>query len=335
MHAPNQDNTLTKPAAGDIAGHLQSIKDELAAVKKCISGQMVSSDDTINEMLEHVGSRSGKMLRPAFFLFIAKSCGRITQTHIKIAAVVELLHAATLLHDDVLDEAQSRRKTSTANRLWGNEAAVLLGDFLLGKVFVLCSEIEPHEVAQVLSNTAVQICHGELLQNIQRNNFELSEDKYYEIVRDKTAALFGACCYLGSLVSGGDQNRHQAYRQFGLNIGMAFQITDDLLDIVGDEADVGKTLGTDIAHNKMTLPIIHMLNATHAKDRDDLIAILSGNVKPRQLRQMLDKTDSLEYTKTTAKKFCNDAIDLLKQMDKSPQTEILAHIAKSVADRYI
>lgn len=336
MHARNEDNTLSAPpAAGNIAGHLESIKDELTAVKQYIRSQLIVSDDSINEMLDHIGSRSGKMLRPAFFLFVAKSCGQITEMHIKIAAVVELLHAATLLHDDVLDEAQSRRKTSTANHLWGNEAAVLLGDFLLGKVFVLCSEIEPHEVAQVLSNTAVQICHGELLQNIQRRNFDLGEDKYFEIVRDKTAALFGTCCYLGSLVSGGDQKRHEAFRQFGLKIGMAFQITDDLLDIVGDEANVGKTLGTDIEHHKMTLPVIHMLNATDTADRDGLIAILSENIQPQQLRQMLDKTDSLDYTRATAKGFCDDAIDLLKQINKSPQAEILAQITKSVADRYI
>lgn len=336
MHARNKDNTVSNPLAPeDITGHLELIGDELTAVKQCICSQLVSSDDSINAMLDHVGSRSGKMLRPAFFLFVAKICGQITETHIKIAAVVELLHAATLLHDDVLDEAQSRRKTSTANHLWGNEAAVLLGDFLLGKVFVMCSEIEPREVSQVLSNTAVQICQGELSQNIQRNNFDLSEEQYFEIVRDKTAALFGTCCYLGSLVSGGDRKRHEAFRRFGLNIGMAFQITDDLLDIIGDEADVGKTLGTDIAHNKMTLPIIHMLNATDPDDRNDLITKLSEKMEPQQLRQMLDNTDSLDYTRTTAEGFCTEAIELLEQMYKSREADILARITKSVAGRYI
>jgi octaprenyl-diphosphate synthase len=335
MPVPDKDKMLTEaPTGGSLAEHLEAIADGLSTVRECICEQLVTSDEGINAMLDHIGLRSGKMLRPALVLMVGEACGNVTETHVRIGAVVELLHAATLLHDDVLDEAVSRRRSFTANRLWGNEAAVLLGDFLLGKVFVMCSRIEPREVSQMLSDTAVEICRGELSQNIQRGNFDLTESEYFDIVRGKTAVLFETCGYLGSLAAGGDLKRNELFGEFGLKIGMAFQVTDDLLDIVGDEATVGKTLGTDLAGRKMTLPMIHMLGAA-GSDKGALIEILSGKIDAARLRGMLDESGSLEYTRSVGRRFCNEAVECLSSMKESARVDRLIEIATSVAARYI
>lgn len=334
MSARKEDMTTQTADRGRLEDHLQSITDELVAVRCCISAQLVAGDDSIDAMLEHVGSRGGKMLRPAMVLLVAKSCGNITELHIRIAAIVELLHTATLLHDDVLDEAESRRKAFTANRLWGNESAVLLGDFLLGKVFVMCSRLERADIARVVSNTAVEICRGELSQNIQRRNFELTQSRYYEIIKDKTAALFSACCYVSSLAAGGEEHRHLRFGEFGLKVGMAFQITDDLVDVVGDEASVGKTLGTDLATEKITLPIIHMLSTVDEGRRVSLVNRLTAKIGRTELHDMLEQAGSLDYTRGAAQRYCDEAIALLERMEGLRDEDGLPAIARSMAARY-
>ena len=334
MPARKEDKTTQTADRGRLGDYLQSITDELAAVRRCISAQLVAGDDSIDAMLRQIGLRNGKMLRPAMVLLVAKSCGNITETHIRIAAIVELLHAATLLHDDVLDEAQSRRKAFTANRLWGNESAVLLGDFLLGKVFVMCSRLERRDIARVISDTAVEICRGELSQNIQRRNFELTQGRYYEIIKDKTAALFSACCYVSSLAAGDEEQRHRHFGEFGLKVGMAFQITDDLLDIIGDEASVGKTLGTDLATEKITLPIIHMLSTVEEGRRLSLVKRLTAKIERTELRDMLEQAGSLDYTRAAAQRYCDEAVALLESMEGLSDKDGLLTIARSMAARH-
>ena len=334
MPARKEDKTTQTADRGRWGDYLESVADELVAVQRWISAQLVTGDDSIDSMLRQIGLRNGKMLRPAMVLLVAKSCANITETHIRIATIVELLHAATLLHDDVLDEAQSRRRVSTANCLWGNESAVLLGDFLLGKVFVMCSRLERRDIARVLSDTAVEICRGELSQNIQRRNFDLTQSQYYEIIKDKTAALFSACCYVSSLAAGDEEHRNLRLREFGLKVGMAFQITDDLLDIVGDEASVGKTLGTDLATEKITLPIIHMLSTVDEGRRLSLVKKLTAKIERTELRDMLEATGSLDYTRAAAQRYCDEAISLLESMEGLRDKDGLLTIARSMAARY-
>ena len=335
MPVPDKNNvTAQRGLTESLNDHLRIIADDLAEVRLRIDSLLVSPEGAISEMLRHVSSRSGKMLRPAMVLLVGDACGEINDKHIEIATVVELLHAATLLHDDVLDEAQARRKASTANCLWGNEAAVLLGDFLLGKVFLTCSRMEPRQVAQVLSETALEICSGELMQNIQRQNFELTESAYFEIVKAKTAILFGICGYLGSLASGGDERQNELFREFGIKVGMAFQITDDLLDITGNEEKVGKTLGTDLAGCKMTLPVIRMLGQIPSHLRPEAIRNLTGTIDPQRLRRLLTDSDTIEYTQSVAGRFCEEAVETLHTLDNSVNTDRLIDIAKSVAVRY-
>jgi len=334
MPVPDSDERILQRAAGGSSDYTASVAGELAAVRQCMSEQLRASDATVDEMLAYVAARAGKMLRPAMLLLTGASCGEVSEDHVRTAAVVELIHAATLLHDDVLDEAESRRSVQTANRLWGNVSAILLGDFLLSKVFVMSTALKPPEAGQLLSRATVETCRGELRQNVERGNWRLREESYYEIVREKTAVLFAAACRLGSLISGGPEERHLRFAEYGLKVGTAFQISDDLLDFVGDEERVGKTLGTDLANKKLTLPLIHLLGRTKGAERSRLVDLLSDASADRKvLIGMLHDAGSLEYTGGVAQRFCQEGLEILARLETANSTEPLAAIAASVADR--
>ncbi len=334
MPVPKENKTITQTSAEtSMQSRFDIIKDELADVRQCINQQLTDSGEHVNVMLEHIRARCGKMLRPAMLLLTAKTCGAITTNHITLAAIVELIHTATLLHDDVIDEADNRRKAATANTLWGNESAVLLGDLLLSRVFAMCGRLESQLFVRELGDTTVRICRGELMQNIQRQNWQLTEDQYLAIVNDKTASLFTASCRLGCLDAGKDKDYCRALSDFGTNIGMAFQINDDLLDIVGDEDTIGKTLGTDLAKRKPTLPVIHLLSNASASEKLLLIEQLSTRPGPRQLPQMLEDSGSIEYTRNLAQKFSNDAVNSLKPLTESSAKKALMEIAQLIAAR--
>ena len=233
------------------------------------SGQKRSAED-INQLFEYVRSRSGKMLRPGLVLLAGRCCGNLTDEHIRIAAMVEMIHNATLLHDDVIDQGQRRRGKPTINSLWGNDSAVLMGDFLLSRVFKLCAEIKP-ELIKVIAAAAVRLCEGELKQIMQKQYWQLSEPEYIEVITEKSAVLFSSCCSIGAILSQADESQVQSLSEFGLNAGIAFQITDDLLDIVGNEKDTGKTSGNDLDQRKLTLAVIHLLRTVGIKEKKTVI----------------------------------------------------------------
>lgn len=317
---------------GEDAVQLDVIADKLDEVSQCISRRLVSSDEGIERLLEHVVSGRGKMLRPAMVLLAGRCCGGETQKHIEIAAMVELVHIATLLHDDVIDEAQSRRGSKTINALWGDRPAVLLGMLLLGKVFSMGGEVDMPEVSQELSCAAIRICEGEMGQNLLKDSRQVSEQEYITIVRDKTASLFGSSCYLGGFASGADEGTLASLREFGICVGVAFQITDDLLDISGDEGDMGKTLGSDLAKRKMTLPMIHFLEQTNAGDRESVIERLS-QFDRAELREALAGTGSYDHAKAEAKRYSERACRAISELRDSPAKRTLLEIAEYSASR--
>lgn len=334
MPAPKENKAVVRTAANTALGSpFNIITDELADVKKRIAEQLVSPNEAVNTLIEHITGRRGKMLRPALVLLAGKSCGHIVQTHIEIAAVVELIHAATLLHDDVIDGASHRRNAATVNTLWGNESAVLLGDFLLSKVFVMCTRLESPEVMRALSDTTVRMCRGELVQNTQRNNWQLTQVEYLDIIKDKTASLFSTCCYLGGLAAAGGKEQLCALSEYGLNLGMAFQITDDLLDITGDEDRAGKTLGTDYAQRKPTLPIIHLLTTAKGEHKSSLMEQLWGGDNPKQLIKMLENAGSTEFAGRMAEQFCKKATESLDVLNASSARDALIETADFVCRR--
>ncbi len=314
------------------------IDSQLSRVKELINEQLTSPAGAgdVNRLLKHVRGRSGKMIRPGLVLLAGGCCGKITDEHIQIAAIVEMIHCATLLHDDVIDEGQKRRGRPTINNLWGNEAAVLLGDFLLGRVFEMCAELGP-PVAKVIANVAVRVCEGELRQIIQRQNWQLSESEYIDVITEKSAVLFSSSCQLGAFSAQATETQARSLAEFGMNAGIAFQITDDLLDIIGDESKTGKTLGRDADKHKLTLAVIHLLGAAGEREKG---AVISSYLERKQydkdaLREMLGHYGSLEYTHSRAQEYVARAVGALGDLKESAAKDALIETAKFITGRVV
>ncbi len=232
------------------------IADELVRVRKFLSEKLDCSDERLSSFIDYLKHRQGKMLRASVVLLGGRLSGDITELHIEVAAVVEMIHAATLLHDDVIDNSHSRRGDKTANNLWGANLAVLLGDYLLSKAFLTMESLQRSDVNRILTDTAATICQGEMLQNTLRGESVIGVEEYLEVIEKKTAVFFANCALLGAIISGADDDACEALYNFGLNLGMAFQINDDLIDIVGKEDQTGKTGGRDVENKILTLPAI-------------------------------------------------------------------------------
>src|SRR5436309_10405081 len=254
----------------------ETIKKELAAVEQLFTDELATDLTCVNNLIRHVSRFRGKMLRPTLVLLSGKACGELTDAHTVLATVVEMVHMATLVHDDVLDEAELRRKGATINHLRGNEAAVLLGDYLISHSYHLCSSLDSQLASRTIARTTNQVCEGELLQIDNRNNLELSEETYLQIISRKTASLCATCCYLGATFSGASEAQVAALETYGRSLGIAFQIQDDILDIVGDAGTVGKTLGIDIEQQKVTLPVIHFLRTAPPEHRKLLKSLIAS-----------------------------------------------------------
>ena len=314
------------------------IDSQLSRVKALINEQLTSPAGAgdVNRLLKHVRGRSGKMIRPGLVLLAGGCCGKITDEHIQVAAIVEMIHCATLLHDDVIDEGQKRRGRPTINTLWGNESAVLLGDFLLGRVFEMCAELGS-PVAKVIAGVAVRVCEGELRQIIQRQNWRLSESEYIEVITEKSAVLFSSACRLGALLAQASESQAQSLAEYGLNAGIAFQITDDLLDIIGDENKTGKTLGSDVDKHKLTLAMIHLLRAVDETKKESVINSYlerkDVHYDKDALTKMLGRYGSLEYAHGRAQEFVTRAVGALGSLKESEAKNALIETAKFMACR--
>jgi octaprenyl-diphosphate synthase len=295
--------------------------------------------EDLDRLIEYVSSRSGKMIRPALLLLAGRCCGRITDEHIRVAAIIEMIHNATLLHDDVIDEGQKRRGLPTINRLWGNETAVLLGDLLLSRVFKMCAELEESQAARVIAAAAVRLCEGELKQAIQKHDWLLSEPDYIEAITEKSAVLFSSSCYLGAVLAGAGQEHARSLADYGLNAGIAFQITDDLLDIVGDEQETGKTLGSDVDKHKLTLAVIHLLKSVGEKEKETIISSFLERKKTQHdrdaLAKILARHGSLDYARSRAQEYAAKATGALAGLEESEAREALAEVAKFMTDRTV
>ena len=333
------------------------IDEQLSRVKELINEQLTApaGAGNINRLLEYLSRRSGKMIRPGLVLLSyhavrdvpasavaslpqrKQQCEKKTQYEvIRVAAIIEMIHNATLLHDDVIDEGQKRRGLPTINSLWGNETAVLLGDFLLSKVFKMCAESE-RRVAKVIAAAAVRLCGGELKQVVQRQNWQLSESEYIDVITEKSAALFSSACYLGGISAQADEGRAGLLADFGLNAGIAFQITDDLLDIVGDESKTGKTPGSDVDKHKLTLAVIHLLRVVDEKEKNEIISSYL-EAKDTQyakgaLLEKLGRHGSLEYARGRAQEFIAAAIRSLAGLKQSDAKDALIATAEFMASR--
>jgi octaprenyl-diphosphate synthase len=259
-------------------------------------------------LVEHLRHYRGKRLRPALLLLTARACGRLTPQHHTLAAAVEMIHTATLVHDDVLDEAEVRRHVPTVNAGWGNKVSILLGDMLFTHAFHLTSTVD-RRACELIGEATNRVCAGELRQVTERGNLNLTEADYFAIIDGKTAALTECCGRLGALYAGAPEEVAGQLAAFARNLGLAFQIADDLLDLVGTEDAAGKTLGTDLEQQKLTLPVIHCLNRLPAADADALrAAIRAGEAGlGRRVLLAMEKTQSLAFARRKAEEFARAA----------------------------
>jgi octaprenyl-diphosphate synthase len=232
---------------------------DMAAVDRLIRARLASDVVLINQVAEHIIGGGGKRLRPMLVLLAAQACDYRGRDHVLLAAVVEFIHTATLLHDDVVDESDLRRGRSTANALWGNAASVLVGDFLYSRAFQMMVEADDMRVMRILADTTNQIAEGEVLQLLSIHNPDTDEAAYLRVIERKTAVLFEAATRLGGLLAGVEPAQEEALARYGLNLGFAFQIADDVLDYVSDAGTLGKNIGDDLAEGKATLPLIYAI----------------------------------------------------------------------------
>jgi octaprenyl-diphosphate synthase len=311
------------------------IATELAEVEQLLKAEMRSEYPFVDELVRYGCLLGGKRLRPALLLLTAKaSGGRITREHIVLAAVVEMIHTATLVHDDVLDEADMRRHLATVNARWDNEASVLLGDFLFTHAFYLASTLENVVGCRLIGRATNIVCEGELRQKGSRGNFELTEADYLQIVEAKTAELTAVSCRLGALFAGADAEVIEQMDGFGRNLGVAFQIADDLLDVLGEEKTTGKSLGTDLEKQKPTLPVIRALQLASGDDRRAMLELLGGDdQRPASLGQYFERYDGVAYTRKKATSFSHRARRTLEGLPASAARDALSMMAEFVVSR--
>ena len=246
---------------------LSSVQSDLDQVETWLEQRMLNGPEELAPLLQYIARFRGKRLRAAYVLMIAKACGGVRQSHIEVAGIVEMIHAATLIHDDMLDEAVQRRQLDCVHVEWGAHTAVLLGDWVYSQAFLASTQMADQECSRVLAAATSRVCAGEMFQNLTRRDFQLREQDYFAQVDGKTAALFEAGGHLAAYYSGATNQQQDAAARHGLLSGRAFQVVDDLLDLEGDESQVGKSLGTDWARGKMTLPVIRLRDSLTEADR--------------------------------------------------------------------
>jgi octaprenyl-diphosphate synthase len=312
---------------------------QLSQVRSLIERELSDCGGAVRDLAEDFGRCRGKMIRPGLVLLSGLACGGITKEHIRAAAIIEMIHNATLFHDDVVDESAVRRGKPTLNSLRGNESAVLFGDYLLSRVFRLCMGLE-REASETIAVSAVRTCEGELRQISQRGNGLLSEGEYIGIIGEKTAALFSAACSLGAMLAGAGRPKVKALADYGLKTGIAFQITDDLLDLTGDEKRTGKPTGSDADNGKMTLPVIHFLKSSRGKEKTEIIRQISshranGEKARAALVKKLASQGSIEYARRKAEDYVEQAIKSLNGLKDGAGKSALIETARFVSSRKI
>lgn len=332
MHSMLELNSIHAPIAERLARQL----DQISLI---FERQLASDHSAINGLCMHIELYRGKMLRPTLVLLTGMAAADdptaeevITEKHRVVAAVVEMIHMATLVHDDVLDEAKVRRSGATINHLWGNEAAVMLGDYLISNSFHLCSSLGDPAINLALGSVTNTLCEGELIQLHHREDYTIDEEAYLDIVRRKTASLIGECCRLGAALSGANKEQQEAFKHFGLSLGIAFQIQDDLLDLIGNQELVGKDLGKDLDKGKLTLPITHLMATIDPSQQQEVLSLLKGR-RRQALRELLEQHGSVAYAKETAQRFVDEAKQALAHVPTDQMRELLDHLADRVVER--
>jgi octaprenyl-diphosphate synthase len=311
------------------------VLESFQAVDALIMRSLHSKASIVNDLGYYIIQSGGKRVRPLVILLIAKACGYQGTQDVDLAAIIEFIHTATLLHDDVVDNAHLRRGTKSANHIWGNEAAVLVGDYLYSKAFQILVTIENPKIAKVLADATNIMAEGEALQLMERHHPTVTEDNYLTIIRAKTAKLFEAAAQIGAILGLATPELEMAMAQYGLHLGTAFQLVDDMLDYQSSPAEVGKNTGSDLTEGKVTLPLIHVLqNSTPGEMALVKTAIKNGGAPYlKEIQELILNKKSLEYTLNVAKLELAQAEQSLLALPDSPYRNAATALARFAINR--
>ncbi len=315
---------------------LAPIAEDMERMHDVLIEQVRSTSPAVRDMTDHVGRFRGKQLRAALVLLSGEATGNTTDEHARVAAIVEMIHLATLVHDDILDGALVRRRVASVNQRWDNQVAVLLGDFLYARAFALSTDLSSRLCSRLLSETTRDICVGEIEQSTSRYDFDIPQDRYERLCGAKTASLYAAACELGARYPGGNDDVGSLMKSFGWELGVAFQIKDDCLDIIGTEAEVGKTVGRDVEDGKVTLPVLHVYrnapDAIKARIRD--IYTMPGiEDRTSRLADACDLTPGVEFALDRAEELVRTALGRLAALPQGPARQALEGIGSFVLER--
>jgi len=330
--------TLNSSCHGNLKERIYSrVRPDMIRIEEEINRLLISDIPLISVVGRYIMGSGGKRLRPLLMILGARLCGYRGTEDTPLAVVFEFVHAATLLHDDVVDHAEIRRNRPAANTIWGNPAVVLVGDFLYSKSIQMAVGYKNIKVLEILLDATTRMSEGEVLQLIHSDDLEINEKEYLQVITRKTAVLIGAACRVGAIFGGGGSAEEKALGDYGHNLGIAFQLIDDTLDFTGEAEELGKPVGNDIQEGKATLPLIHALRNAKPAERKRLLQIFSSDViaekEATELRNVVIRTGGIDYTHELASRHAMAAREALAIFPDGPAKEILVDIADYVIYR--
>ncbi len=318
---------------------MSPIAADMDAVNAVIRRQLHSEVPLVNQIAEYIISAGGKRLRPVLVLLMARACGYAGDKHHELAAVIEFIHTATLLHDDVVDESSLRRGRQTANALFGNAASVLVGDFLYSRAFQMMVAVDNARVMQIVADATNVIAEGEVLQLLNMHNPDVSEENYLQVIRSKTAKLFEAAAQLGVLIAGADdaatEAAIEAAGEYGRSLGTAFQLIDDVLDYSGNASDIGKNVGDDLREGKPTLPLIYLMSHGTPEQRELVRSCIENGDEQHfdEILAAITTSGALDYTRQEAEKAAQRAAAAITGLPNSQFKDSLLQLSVFAVDR--
>ena len=314
---------------------LSPIKSDLLAVNEVIRASLHSEVPLVNQVASHIIQGGGKRLRPSTLLLVGGLFGTVRKEHHELAAVIEFIHTATLLHDDVVDQSTKRRNHKTANTIFGNAASVLVGDFIYSRAFQMMVKINHMKVMEVLANTTNTIAEGEVLQLLNIHNASIEDEDYLKVVYYKTAKLFESAAELGAIIGDADDNDIKVLAQFGKHMGIAFQLIDDVLDLSGNPEEIGKNLGDDLAEGKPTLPLLYAMKKGSDEQKNIIRAAIEngGLTELESVLNAVKETKALEYVRELAKEEIEKGEKLIQHITSSAYKDALLALTQFVTTR--
>ena len=312
------------------------VQSELNDTEQAIQAALHSNIPLIQDLGQHLLGSGGKRIRPLIVILCARACGYEGNVSVTLAAIIELIHSATLLHDDVVDHSELRRGRKTANAIWGNAASVLVGDYLYTRAFQMMITVQNMRVLELLSNATNKIAAGEILQLLNCHNAETSEDRYMEVIRHKTGTLFEISAVLGPVLAGQASHVVEQMTRYGMHLGIAFQLIDDALDYQGNTEEIGKNKGDDLAEGKPTLPLIHALkHGTIAQQNKIKKAIEQGSIENlSDIMEVIESTGAIRYTYDLANQYRTSATESLADLPDSDYRQALYALADFAIERH-